>query len=337
MSDTLWNPQEGRDPELEELESSVQDARWQGWPGAAPQLGPRRVRTAWMQGWARRSAAALLVLGAAWLGWGLWNPALPSARYHLAHTSGAVQVGGVSAVGGVPLVAGEEVRTGSGASARLQVGDIGTVELGSEALLRVGEAPEENGFLLHLEKGSLTASILATPRRFQVGTPAGVAVDLGCVYRMRVEADGRTRLEVISGRVSLETARRRVVVPGDASAWAEVGGGPGTPVWNDASAAFRSRVELLDRGGVGAHPWPADPPSSTRAVRVRALGELLELARARDSLSLWHLIAVLPRELRPQLCTRLSAFYPIPAGVDFDACVAAEANALNRWRSTMSW
>jgi hypothetical protein len=56
---------------------------------------------------------------------------------------------------------------------------------------------------LSLERGALHARIAAPPRLFIVDTPSAMAVDLGCEYKLDVDAAGNSRLHVTSGFVAL--------------------------------------------------------------------------------------------------------------------------------------
>ena len=51
------------------------------------------------------------------------------------------------------------------------------------------------------------------PQVFQVGTPAGWSIDLGCEYDLAVDDGGAALLEVRTGRVAFRAAGREVIVP----------------------------------------------------------------------------------------------------------------------------
>jgi hypothetical protein len=176
---------------------------------------------------------------------------------------------------------------------------------------------DEAGYRLYLERGTLVASVFAAPRLFQVGTPAGIAVDLGCAYEATVASDGSTRLAVTSGRVSFETRARRVLVPAGAETRAEPGAPPATPVWSDADAAWRAAVRALDlsRGG--------DAEARAAVLATRA---------PRDGLTLVHLFHWDDAALRVEAFERLATLVPPPDGVERAACLRGERDALERWR-----
>jgi len=230
-------------------------------------------------------------------------------------------------------LAASEGRTGPGerivcdaeTRVRLQVGDIGSVEVEPGSALEIvepsGRSADGARFLLALERGSIAASIFAAPRIFQVATPAGIAVDLGCVYRATVEEDGRTRLSVDSGVVSFETDERRVIVPAGASTWAAPLAGPATPVWDDAQAGWREEVARLDRGEGG---WDG-------------LARRLDAEEDEATLVLWHQLSHPNEALRGPAYAALAERVPPPRGVERADCLAAEREALDRWRRQLDW
>jgi len=117
-------------------------------------------------------------------------------------------------------------------------------------------------------------------------------------------------------------------VPSGASTTAIPGRGPGTPTWDESSAAWCEAVADLDaRAATGA----ADLDGAVDAV--------LATDRAEDSLTLWHLIAwpALPEPSRARVLDRLAQLAPPPAGASRDACLALDAGALDAWRGALDW
>ncbi len=230
------------------------------------------------------------------------------------------------------LRAGDRLVTDADTRARLEIGEIGAVVVEPESTLRIErpgpELAADAEHLLWLERGALTASIFAAPRLFQLGTPSGLAVDLGCVYTARVEDDGTTRLTVVSGQVSFETPERRVTVPSGASTAAVPGLGPLTPTWDRAPDAWRAAVARLDHlvahGGTGIDG---------------ALDSVLATDQPEDSLTLWHLLAwpALSQAGRARVAERLEQLVPAPAEADRLDCLALDATALNAWRDALGW
>jgi len=318
--DYLWDPDARPEPELEELERALGRHRWR--PAELPELPGRAAapsgadRGRWRPLWiaAGIAAAALVALRL------LPDGGAPAGSYRLEVLAGRPTIAGGAVESG--LGAGQVLDCPPGSRARVVVGSIGSVVVEPETRLRVErvEASDDAEHRLYLERGTVAASIFAAPRVFQLGTPGGIAVDLGCVYRATVEASGETRLSVVSGKVSFEAGGREVFVPTGASALALPGRGPGTPVWDDAPPAFRAAVEALDRGD----------------AELR-LAPVLATEREADSLTLWHLLAHGERSVRERVGARLAALAPPPAGVSLAACIDGERAALDRWRRSFDW
>ena len=212
---------------------------------------------------------------------------------------------------------------GAGGSARVRVGDLGYVTLAEQTRVRVErsapsdlEASRDGAYQLYLERGTISASIFAAPRVFQLGTPSGIAVDLGCVYRTTVDDAGHTTLSVEFGRVSFESEGRKVRVPAGASCRAVPGRGPGTPVWDDASAEYKAAVETVDEAkSVGATGGGATPSGAAPSDAARALELVIAQSRARDSLTLWNLLDHPDADVRGKTFDRLAELVPPPAGL----------------------
>jgi len=229
------------------------------------------------------------------------------------------------------LQPGDEVVCDDVTRAELLVAEAGTVRLEPNSRLRVdGGSGGREGWRLFLEEGQLTASIFAAPRLFQVGTPSGIAVDLGCFYTATVAENGETVLTVRGGQVSFETEQRKVFVPSGARVVARPGRGPGTPVWEDAPAALRSAVDSLDR-------LVATDPLDTDARW--ALEELGRLEEPRQSLTLWHLLEHPQGEVAGRARELLAALSPPPEGVQLKGIAAGNVAMRTRWRQVLesSW
>jgi hypothetical protein len=223
------------------------------------------------------------------------------------------------------LVCDDETR------AQLQVRHAGRVRLEANSVLRLETGPTDGpeGWRLFLEQGQLTASIFAAPRLFQVGTPSGIAVDLGCEYTATVDDDGRTMLSVRGGQVSFETPGRKVFVPSGARVIAWPGHGPGTPVWEDAPVSLRRAVDRLDEAAVQGRLGTLSPELT------QTLEALLAARAPRHSLSLWHLLAYPQLQVRNAVRDELWQRSPPPEGVSLKSVAAADAAALALWRTRL--
>ena len=324
--DYLWDRTGEPDRDVTALESELARHRWSGRLPQAPLPAPAPRRRA--RPLALAAGLAALAFGAAWLlrdGLGGAPPA-PLADgpvYRAEALSGALE--------GREFRAGERLVTDAATRARVEVGDIGSLVVEPGSTLRI-ERPSaalaaDASHLLWLERGEIRASIFAAPRLFQLGTPSGLAVDLGCVYSARVEDDGITRLSVITGQVAFEASQRRVTVPHGASTRAVPGRGPDTPVWDGAPEPWRQAAARLDDAVAAGTPLEAP------------LREVLATDRADDSLTLWHLLAwaALPRESRAEVADRLATLAPEPAEAPREACLALDAGALDAWRAALGW
>ena len=204
-------------------------------------------------------------------------------------------------------------------TAWIEVGDIGEVTVLPGARVRLDDDGQEN-HALYLERGALEASIYAPAREFQVGTPAGLSVDLGCVYRLEVDERDVSRLEVSWGQVAFETEGRTVYVPEEYMTFARPGEGPVTPVPILSDPEVEAFVRRVERDhGVG----PAD------LARVRALG---------DSVVLYHLVRAVDEAVAEAALEALLELEQLPAGVSADEMLASESAWL-AWHAErgLSW
>ncbi len=324
----LWDRSGPPDPEVAALESELARARWSGRLPAAP-LPARAPRAAWRPALAASLAAAALFGGALWW-WSRGGSAHVAPAQYLAEAPVYRAEALAGALSAHEFRDGERLVTDAATRARVEIGEIGSLVLEPDSSLRVRrpgpELAADAEHLLWLERGALTASIFAAPRLFQLGTPGGLAVDLGCVYTARVQDDGTTLLSVLAGQVSFEAEQRRVTVPSGASTLARPGRGPETPTWDDAPSAWRAAVARLDE-------------SVARGAAPDALDDVLSTDRTDDSLSLWHLLAwpALPAAERAAVVDRLAQLVPPPAEAGRAACLALEEDALVAWKDALDW
>jgi hypothetical protein len=184
------------------------------------------------------------------------------------------------------------------------------------------ERIETGAHHLFLERGRITARILAAPQVFQVGTPAGWSIDLGCEYDLAVDDGGAARLTVRTGRVAFEAGGREVIVP--MGFWCETAPEerPSVPVSVEAGEELVRAVRALER----------DPDPSPEALRV------VREADIRDhSVTLWHLFlhAEAP-SAREVAYANLARVYPLPRGHDDSAIRAGDPEALLAWREVVA-
>ena len=193
---------------------------------------------------------------------------------------------------------GGALETDSGSRARIEVADIGQVEVEPNTRMRLVETSEDE-HRLALDRGSIEAKIIAPPRIFFVDTPSAVAVDLGCAYSLNVDEAGNGLLHVTSGWVELVRDGRNSYVPIGTICLLRAGVGPGTPYFDDASDAFRQALEKFDFEGGGEE----------------ALAIVLGESRPRDSLTLWHLLPRVDEASRNKVLDRMIGLVGLPKGV----------------------
>ena len=232
-------------------------------------------------------------------------------------SQGDARCGGARAAAGT-LPVGGWLEVDDGGLAEVRIADIGElVVFGGSQVRLVGTGPAEHR--IELARGRLSASVDAPPRLFVVDTPVAAAVDLGCVYELEVDDDGRTHLRVTKGEVSLEGKAGVVAyVPAGTEVVAMRAGGPGTPLALDASLALRAAVQRFDAGDAGA------------------VAALVEAAGPYDAITLWNALARVAPAGRAALMHALAARSPRPAHVGEDAVLAGDRAALEAWRADVA-
>lgn len=201
----------------------------------------------------------------------------------------------------------------------MQIADLGEVDLEPASRVRVEDIGGE-AHKLYLEEGVIQARIYAEPRLFQVDTPAGLTVDLGCVYRLAVDEAGVSHLRVDSGQVAFEFDGREVYVPAGAACSSLPGRGPGAPVFDWIDPAFKAAVERVE--------FAQDPDPEDLAV-------VLAADDREYALTLWHLLDAPSEELRKGAFELLSKFFPKPPGATDAGLLGADPQMRAAWREEM--
>jgi hypothetical protein len=212
------------------------------------------------------------------------------------------------------LAVGEFLETDANSRARVQVANIGNVEIApnSRVKLVITKSTEHR---LALEKGALKAKILAPPRLFIVDTPAAAAVDLGCEYTLEVDADGNGKLHVTGGFVALERDGREAIVPAGAIALTKKGLGIGTPFSEDASEKFQSALYKFDFENGGGE----------------ALQTVIRESGLYDSLTLWHLLSRTQKAEREKVFEALAGQVKPPVKVTREGILKLDKKMLDAW------
>ena len=245
--------------------------------------------------WIPQAIAACLLAGVA-----LWQATLvPAPALTAWQTDGRA------------LMAGETIRTSSKSTALLSADQFGQVNLAPSSELSIAESrPGYHHF--DLRAGTMHALIWAPPREFMVDTPSARAIDLGCQYTLSVDSRGHGTLTVETGWVAFLFKGRESFVPAGARCLTSRVSGPGTPYFQDASPSFAEAVTQFDR----------DQSES-------ALLGVLNHARSRDALTLWHLMTHVQASQRVAVFDRFAQLVEVPAEVTAQRVLQSDPEAID--------
>jgi hypothetical protein len=286
-----------------------------------PAAAPRRLRFAAI---ATLAAASIALLCGA-----VWRHRHDGPALAVTRLAGAPRIASSTIATEGALGAGHWLETDADARASIAVGDIGRVDVETDT--RIGLVGSRDGmYRLRLDRGTMHAFIWAPPGRFFVDTPSSTAVDLGCAYTLTVDRSGSGLLQVTSGWVGFELRGRESFIPAGAVCPTRRDLGPGTPRYEDVPADVAAALDTLDFGTPDA------------AARDAALDVILTHARARDVVTLWHLLSRVPPDARGRVFDRLASFVPPPKGVTRDGIVAGTREMRDAWwdelgLGTASW
>jgi len=276
---------------------------------------PRLMRPVFLR-WQAAVAGlcAVILAGLVWFWTVRTQPQWEVVRLEGAPSIGARPIGKTGLLG-----EGQWLETDASSKAVIQVGVIGTVQVDPNTRVRlVAARPAEHR--LALSHGRISASVSAPPRLFFVDTSSSTAVDLGCAYTMDVDDAGNGILRVTLGWVSLEWGGRESLVPAGASCRMRAKAGPGMPFFDDASDSFKQALTGYDSGRESG-----------------ALETVLAAARARDTLTLWHLLSRVAAADRIRVYTRMVALVPLPTGVSRGKALQLDPETLKHWREELAW
>ncbi len=304
--DSLWD---GIESSLARQSANEKSARPVSLPHVRPRLSFnwRRLTTA-----GAFACLALFALG----GWLYYRSTRPSWEVERLAGAPSIDASGFGETG--RLGVGKWLETDDTSRAQIDVANIGQVEVEPNTRVRI----VETGLTEHrmeLARGTLHARIWAPPRLFFVDTPSAVAADLGCAYTLEVDDAGRSLLRVTSGFVALERGARESIVPAGAACLTQPGVGPGTPFFEDASEELADALKRFDFEQGGAD-----------ALRV-----VIENARPRDTLTLWHLLSRTEGDERASVYERLAALAAPPEGVTREGVLGLDRPMLGTWKDLL--
>lgn len=214
------------------------------------------------------------------------------------------------------LEVGDILETDANSSAKVNVANIGQVEIAPNSRLQLIKT-ESTEHRLSLEEGKMKAFIVAPPRLFVVDTPSAAAVDLGCAYTLEVDKEGNSKLHVTSGYVALERDGRESIVPFGAMAITKKGKGIGTPFYEDVSAQFQKALYSFDFEN-GAK---------------KSLKTIFAEAREKDALTLWHLLSRTKGAEREKVFAVLNKLVKLPETATKQGVLQLDKKMLEAWRN----
>jgi hypothetical protein len=333
--DYLWDGSGDPDPEVRKLESALGTLRHNRPAPEFPEtLAPARTneRLGFLKAlrprqWAMAlAAAAVLMIVTASIILSLVKPApVERSAWNLTNLEGAASVGGkrIQAThGNESLGVGQLLQTDGGSKVTLHEETTGEIELEPGTRLRL--AKSQAGInRIELERGTIHATIWAAPGKFVVDTPSATAVDLGCIYTLKVDDSGDGLLRTTLGWVGFKLGNRESFIPAGAACATRKKTGPSTPYYEDASEAFRNALAEFDL------------PDAADAEHVAALHIVLAQARKRDALTLWHLLSRASDSDRGGVYDRLAQLVPPPAGVTREGILRRDPQMLDLWWNTL--
>ena len=312
---------------------SAPDHLWSGLESLLDkQGGPQitQIRQVPASSWRMRVAAAAVILLVVSLGvWWVYNKR-PSAvlisengkpYWQVTRLDGTPTIGKEGISNNGQLAVGEWLETDGKSKAQIAVSSIGSVDIDENTRVRLLET-HATEHRLELARGKMSARIWAPPRLFFVDTPSAVAADLGCAYTLEVDDHGASKLQVTSGWVALELRDRESTVPAGASCETRPVVGPGTPYFDDSSNEFRAELNKVD----------FDPDAAARSA---ALKLMLDDARPKDTLTLWHLLTRVDGNDRVRVYEKMAALSPPPQGVTREGILQLNQTMLDGWRDEL--
>jgi hypothetical protein len=325
--DYLWDGSGTPDPEIQHLEALLCEFRHAERPLALPAetllaaTKPSRLLVQFP--WLPRLAAAAVILLALVIPFILptTRPIAPPSgpSWDVANLEGTPQIGSESIStnqSAAKLYVGQTLTTNSSSRASLSEQDLGEIQIDPNSRVRLLQSGP-NHKRLQLDVGTIHAAIWAPPGEFVVDTPSAIAVDLGCAYTLHIAPDGSGTIRTTLGWVGFHLNGRDSFIPAGAMCSTRRQVGPGTPHFEDSSESFREALYTFDK---------SDPASDAQSA---ALVTVLSQARAKDGLTLWHLLSRTSGNERKQVYQRFAVLVPPPQGVTRDGVLALNPQMLD--------
>jgi hypothetical protein len=301
----LWDKSGTPDPEIERLETLLGELRHRERPLRA---GAAARRPAF---WFPAAAAAAVLIACAGSLIYRASPAALSSTWEISDVQGGAHVDGQAAREAAKLRTGETLRTEASGRATLESDAFGQVKVDPGSALQLTQSTASRQ-ALHLSIGMIHALIWSPPGEFAVDTPNARAIDLGCKYTLSVDGAGEGLIQVEFGWVAFRSGTREAFIPAGAFCRTSKAGGPATPFYEDASEEFKRSLDQFDASGDHA-----------------ALVRVLASARAKDGLTLWHLLERSSAADRGAVFDRFAQLIGTPAGVSREGVLAGDRRMLD--------
>src|SRR5579863_468452 len=325
----LWDRSGEPDPEVEKLERLLGAFRYDPSVRAIPQVeNPRARRIRLFPAFASFAGiAALAVVLVVIFIRGRQTVPASGPGWEVSDVHGTLWLGKAALGAGQPsshLSVGQVLETGAQSHARLTAEQTGQIDVEPSTRLRL-VAMGSNAKRIALDHGIIHAFIWSPPGQFVVDTPSGTTVDLGCSYTLQVNDSGSGVVRTSLGWVGFKLKGHESFIPAGAVAAIQPGLGPGTPYFEDASSKFRAALASFDF------------EDHTPQQRARDLEIVLDEARARDALTLWHLLARTDASQRTRVYTTLAGFMPPPADVTEAGILRLDSTMMDRWWNALGF
>ena len=221
------------------------------------------------------------------------------------------------------LRVGQTLETNSTSRASISENDLGEIRVDPNSRVRLLQT-DDHRKRIQLDVGTIHAMIWAPPGEFVVDTPSAIAVDLGCAYTLQVSSDGSGMIRTTLGWVGFHLNGRESFIPAGAMCPTRPKVGPGTPYFEDSSESFRTALGNLDFA------------TQAEGARAVSLETVLSQARAKDGLTLWHLLSRTEGPERSHVYDRFAALVPPPSGVKRDGILHLDQPMLDLWWNALN-
>jgi hypothetical protein len=329
----LWDGSGEPDPRLQHLETMLGQFRHSGVPLALPReaiLQPSKLHTLTLRTpWLPRAAASLVVavslVASVFLTLIPTRKLQPQNSWDVECLRGEIRVGTsyvTADQASAKMDVGQVLETDGVSRASISEKSFGQIDIEPGSRVQL-EQSGDNRTRIQLDRGTIHAAIWAPPGQFVVDTPSAVAVDLGCAYTLQVSPDGSGSIRTTLGWVGFHLNGRESFIPTGAMCATRPHVGPGTPYFEDTAAAFRNALADFDF------------TAESKELRASALASVLTQARAKDGLTLWHLLSRTDGQERAKVYDRFATLVPPPQGVTRDSILRLDQSMLDLWWNSL--